>query len=197
MDSKTISFIVMMSVLGNVLFLISFYSGQIAPGVAFDFSHIGVYIAALYGGPIVGFITGLLAGILPGVFFGPLGQGSWVGLIGLPIGKSLAGITMGLLHYGLKINQKKRRSILTFPLVIVSYVPECIFTVFYFVSLLPYFIGGGGIGILAFVLPKAWAEIIVIGFLMAALAGNQGFNNFVNNFFVNRKKTRNSGSTSD
>jgi hypothetical protein len=133
-------------------------------------------------------MTGLLAGILPGIFFGPLGQGSWVGLIGLPIGKSLAGLTLGLLQHGLKMQQRNRQSILTVPLVIVSYIPECIFTIFYFVSLLPFFIGGGGVGILAFVLPKAWAEIVVMSFLMAALVGNQGFSNFVNNFFAYRKE---------
>jgi len=192
MDSKIISFVAMMSVLGNVLFLVSFYLGPIAPGVALDFSHIGVFTAALYGGPVIGFITGLLAGILPGIFFGPLGQGSWVGLIGLPFGKSLAGLSLGLLYYGLKMYQRKRQSIYTVPLVIVSYIPECIFTIFYFVGLLPFFIGTGGVGILAFVLPKAWGEIVVMSFLMAALVGNQGFSNFVKTFFTYRKANRGS-----
>jgi len=190
MDSKTVSFVVMMSVLGNVLFLVSFYLGPIAPGVALDFSHVGVFIASIYGGPLTGLITGLLAGILPGIFFGPLGQGSWVGLIGLPIGKALGGVTLGLLYYGLKINQRNPRSVLTVPVVLVSYLPECIFTIFYFISLLPFFIGTGGAAILAFVLPKAWGEIVVISFLMAALVGNQGFSNFVNNFFAYRKETK-------
>jgi len=195
MDSKAVSFVIMMGVLGNILFYISSQFGYIAPGVAVDFSHVGVFIAALYGGPAIGFVTGLLAGILPGIVFGPMGQGSWVGLIGLPIGKSLAGLTLGLLHNGLKINRRKRPSILTLPIVLISYIPECIFTIFYFVSLLPFFIGGGGAGILAFVLPKAWAEIIVMSFLMAALVGNQGFSNFVNNFFSYRKKFERSTSS--
>jgi len=193
MDSKAVSFVVMMSVVGNVLFYISFYLGPIAPGVAFDFSHVGVFIAALYGGPVIGFTTGLLAGILPGIFFGPLGKGSWLGLIGLPIGKSLAGLTLGLLFQSFQVHRKNRRSILTVPIVLVSYIPECIFTIFYFVSLLPYFIGGGGVGMLVFVLPKAWAEIVVISFFMAALAGNEGFNKFVNNFFAYRKGISGSG----
>ena len=42
-----------------------------------------------------------------------------------------------------------------------------------------YFIGIGGAGILVFVLPKAWAEIVFTSFLMAALIGNQGFTNFI------------------
>jgi len=190
MDSKVVSFIVMMSVLGNVLFYISSQFGYIAPGVAVDFSHIGVFIAALYGGPAIGFVTGLLAGILPGIVFGPMGQGSWVGLIGLPIGKSLAGLALGSLYHGLKINQRKRQSILTLPIVLISYIPECIFTIFYFVSLLPFFVGKGGIAPLVFILPKAWAEIVVIGFLMAALVGNQGFSNFVNNFLIKGKTSQ-------
>jgi len=195
MDSKAVSFIAMMSTLGNVLFLISFYLGPITQGVALDFSLVGVFIAALYGGPFVGFITGLFAGIFPGIYFGPMGTGSWLGLIGLPIGKSLTGLTAGLLYKGFNVNQRNRQSILTVPLVAASYVPEFFFTIFYFVSLLPFFIGGGGAGILVFVLPKAWAEIIFMSFLMAALVGNQGFNNFVNNFFTFRKEIRGSGST--
>lgn len=187
MDSKAVTFVAMMGTLGNVLFLISNYLGQIAPGVALDFSLVGVFIAGFYGGSIVGFITGLFAGVLPGVIFGPMGTGSWLGLIGLPIGKSLTGLTAGLLYKGFNVNQRNRQSIVTIPLVAASYVPEFFFTIFYFVSLLPFFIGGGGASILIFVLPKAWAEIIVMSFLMAALVGNQGFSNFVNNFFTYRK----------
>jgi len=192
-DSKAVSFIALMSALGNALFLISFYLGPISQGVALDFSLVGVFIAALYGGPLVGFITGLFAGIFPGIYFGPMGTGSWLGLIGLPIGKSLTGLTAGLLYKGFNMNQRTRQSLLTVPLVAASYVPEFFFTIFYFVSLLPFFIGGGGAGILIFVLPKAWAEIIVMSFLMAALVGNQGFSGFVNNFFTYRKGIRSSG----
>lgn len=187
MDTKSISFVIMMSVLGNVLFLVSYYFGPIAPGVAVDFSHVGVFIAAIYGGPVIGLVTGLLAGILPGIFFGPLGMGSWVGLIGLPVGKSLGGLTLGLIFDYFKVNQRSRRSILTAPIVIISYIPEFVFTVFYFISLLPFLVGTGGIGILAFVLPKAFSEIIIIGFLLAALVGNQGFSSFVNSFITRKK----------
>jgi len=73
------------------------------------------------------------------------------------------------------------------PLILISYVPECIFTILYFVALLPFFVGSGGMGLLIFVLPKAWAEIIFIGFFMAALVGNEGFNSFVANFFIGKK----------
>jgi len=193
MDSKMISFIAMMGALGNALFLISYYLGPIAQGVALDFSLVGVFIASLYGGPIAGFVTGLLAGILPGIFFGPMGSGSWLGLIGLPVGKSLTGLTAGLVYKGLNMKERHSRSVLTVPLVAASYVPEFFFTIIYFVSLLPFFIGGGGGGILVFVLPKAWAEVIFMSFLMAALVGNQGFSNFVNSFFTYRKEKSSTG----
>jgi riboflavin transporter FmnP len=190
MDSKTISFIAMMSALGAGLFLLSYYLAPINPGVALDFSLVGVFIAALYGGPIVGFVTGLFAGILPGIYFGPLGSGSWLGLIGLPFGKALTGLTTGSLYKGLRLNERHFRSILTVPLVLVSYLPEFLFTVIYFVSLLPLFVGGGGASILIFVVPKAWLEIVVMSFLMAALVGNQGFSSFLNNFLVKQSTTK-------
>jgi len=184
MDPKRIAFISLMGALANVLFLISYHLGPITNGVALDLSLLTVFIAALYGGPAIGFITGLFAGIFPGIYFGPLGTGSWLGLIGLPIGKALTGFTAGLLYKGLGVNQKYRKSVLTVPLVLVSYIPECIYTIAYFVSLLPYFIGGGGIGILVFVLPKAWAEITFMSFFMAALVGNHGFSTFITTFFA-------------
>jgi riboflavin transporter FmnP len=187
MESKTIAFMAVMGALGNILFLISSYLGPIASGVALDLSLIPVFIAALYGGPLVGFLTGLFVGIFPGIYFGPLGQGSWLGIIGLPIGKALTGFTAGFLYKGLDVDHMQRKSILTIPLVLVSYIPECLFTVAYFVSLLPYFIGGGGIGILIFVVPKAWVEIVFMSFFMAALVGNYGFSTFIANFFASYK----------
>jgi riboflavin transporter FmnP len=183
MNSKIISFIAMMGVLGNILFLISYYAGPISPGVALDFSLVGAFIAGIFGGPIIGFVSGLFVGVLPGIFFGPLGTSSWLGLIGLPIGKALTGLTSGLIAKGLNIGEK-RHSSFTIPVVLVSYIPESVFTVAYFLYLMPFFLGGGGgLGILAFIVPKAWGEVVIISFLMAALVGNVGFRDFVNNFF--------------
>jgi len=183
MDSKAISFMVMMGALGNILFLISYYVGPISPGVALDFSLVGAFLAGIFGGPLIGLISGLFVGVLPGIFFGPLGTGSWLGLIGLPIGKALTGLTSGLIAKWLNLSGKQHCSF-TIPVVLVSYVPECLFTVAYFLYLMPIFLGsGGGTGILAFILPKAWAEVVIISFLMAALVGNVGFREFTSNFF--------------
>jgi len=185
MRPKTLSFIAIMGALGNILFLISYQIGKISPEVALDFSLLTAFIAAFYGGPLMGLVTALFAGIFPGIFFGPLGGGAWLGLIGLPIGKALTGLTAGLIAKGFKISEKQHSSLLTIPTVLVGYVPECLFTVAYFVYLMPYFLGKGGAGTLAFVLPKAWGEIIVMSVLMAALVGNIGFSSFVNKFFKN------------
>ena len=185
MNSKTIAFIALMGALANILFALSNYLGPIIPGVSIDLSHIPTFIAALYGGPLIGFITGILAGIFPGIQYGLISPAipSLITLIGLPIGKSFTGFTSGFLYKALRINIRNHKSILTIPLVLTSYIPEGIFTIFYFLMLLPYFVGGGGVNLLMFVLPKAIAEITFIGFFMATLVGNNGFNSFVANFF--------------
>lgn len=181
--SKTIAFISLMGALGNILFALSNYVGQIVPGVSIDLSHIPTFIAALYGGPLLGFLTGLLVGILPGIQYGPLSPyGSWFTIILLPLGKSLTGLTAGLLARALRINRGDSGSLIVVPLVLASYIPECLYTILYFAVLLPLLVGGGAASILIFVLPKAWAEIIFMSAFMAALKGNGGFSSFVMSF---------------
>jgi len=188
LNAKTLAFIALMGALGNILFMISSYIAPIIPGDALDLSHIPTFIAAIYGGPLTGFITGLLVGILPGIQFGPLSpHGSWVALWALPLGKSLTGLTMGLLCRVVRVDERGYKSILTVPLILLSYIPECIFTIVYFVVLLPCLIGSGGMIILMSVLPKAWVEIIFMSFFIAALRGNNGFNSFIQNFVATYK----------
>lgn len=185
MNSKSIVFTLIMGALGNVLFGISYYVGNIAPGIAFDFSLIPAYIAGFYGGPIIGFISGLFVGILPGIMFGPLGMSSWLGLIGLPLGKALTGLTAGLLSKGLNLKNRSYSSLLAVPATLLAYVPEGLFTYAFFAHLMPFFIGSGGPYIfIYYILPKAIAEIVVMSFLMAALVGNHGFNDFLGKFFI-------------
>ena len=184
MDSKKIAFVAIMAALGNILFLLSYHIVPLAQGIAFDLSLVTTFIAALFGGPLVGLVTGLFAGFMPGIYFGPLGMGSWLGLIGLPIGKGLTGLTCGVLSRKLDLHGSSHISLQTIPLVLISYIPECLFTVVYFVSLMPYFFGQGGIGVLFFIIPKAWVEIVLMSFLMASLVGNQGFIGFVQRFFT-------------
>jgi len=185
MNSKTIAFTLIMGALGNILFGISYYIGPLAPGIAIDFSLIPAYIAGFYGGPIIGFVTGIFVGIFPGIMFGPLGMGSWLGLIGLPMGKALTGLTAGIISKSLNLGNRPYSSLLAVPATILAYVPECVYTYSYFAYLMPYFLGSGGPYIfIYYILPKSLAEVIIMSFLMAALIGNYGFNEFLNRFFV-------------
>jgi riboflavin transporter FmnP len=188
-EAKKIAFITMMIALGNILSGISIYLAPIYPGVNLDFSHVTTFIAAIYGGPIYGFIVGLFGGVWAGFYFGFIGGTlSWLSLIGLPIGKSLTGLTTGLFFKIFNIKERKYASIITVPTVLTSFIPETLFTVFYFLALAPYFFTFGfGWTMLGFILPKAWAEIIFMSFLMAALVGNRGFGTFVTNFLATEK----------
>ncbi len=184
MDTKKLAFIVMMGALGNVLFAVSYFAGPIAPGVALDFSLIPVLIAAFFVGPIEGLTTGVIAGILPGIMFGPAGTGGWLGLIGLPVGKALTGVVAGLLSRSVNL-QKPRSSLLGVPLTLVTYIPEAIFTYAYFTFLLPFFIPTAfqlGPAIIVTILIKAFGEMIIMGFIIAALLGNKGFCDFIKTF---------------
>jgi riboflavin transporter FmnP len=193
LSSKTIAFISLMGTLGNLLFVISNYLGQIVPGVSIDLSHIPTFIASLYGGPLLGFLTGMLVGILPGIQYGPLSpHGSWLTIMLLPIGKSLTGLTAGLICKALRVNRSDYRSLIIVPLVLASYIPECLYTIFYFTALLPLLVGGGAANILAFVLPKAWVEIFLMSIFMAALKGNKGFNSFVATLISDSSEVRKS-----
>lgn len=185
MDAKRISFILMMGVLGNVLFAISSYAAPLAFGVSLDFSLIAAYIAGFYGGPLIGFISGLFVGIFPGVMYGPMGMGSWLGLFGLPLGKALTGLTAGIVARNLSLGRGPHSSLLAVPSTLLAYIPECFYTYAYFAYLMPFFLGKGGpLIFISMILPKALGEVTIMSFLMAALIGNHGFNDFVGMFFA-------------
>lgn len=196
MDAKTISFALMMGVLGNVLFAVSYYTGNLIPGIiAIDFSLVAAYIAGFYGGPLIGFVSGLLIGILPGIMFGPMGISSWLGLFSLPLGKGLTGLTAGLVGRGLGLGRRPYSSLLAVPATLFSYVPEFLYTYVHFAYLIPFFLGMDKITIgtsvfsmgnffLILILPKAISEVAIISLLMSALIGNRGFNDFIGRFFV-------------
>ncbi len=167
----------MMGALGSAFFAISFYLGPLAPGVSLDFSLVAVFIAGFFGGPITGAFSGLIAGILPGIMFGPLGMGGALGLIGLPLGKALSGLTSGLIGKTLKLGgEKQRPAILGIPASFLSYVPEALFTVGYFIVLAG-LTAGPSIYFVS-ILPKAVVELAIASVVMAALIGNNGFCKF-------------------
>jgi riboflavin transporter FmnP len=190
LNTKKLAFIIMMGALGNVLFAISYFAGPIAPGIALDFSLIAVFIAGFFVGPTEGITTGVIAGILPGIMFGPVGTGGWLGLIGLPLGKALTGLTAGLIGKSVNL-QKPRSSLLGIPLTLLAYVPEAIFTYAYFAFLLPFFIPTQLLGnaVIITILIKAVGEVLIMGFIIAALLGNKGFNSFIKAFFCKPQTT--------
>lgn len=185
LSAKTIAFVLMMAVLGNVLFAISSPLIPFSPGITLDLSLIAVFIAGYYGGPSIGFITGLFAGILPGIMYGPMGSSSWLGLFGLPFGKALTGLTTGAISKWLRLGHRQYSSILTIPSTVLAYVPEGIFTYAYFVALMPLFLSYGIPLVFVYgILLKAVGEVVLMSFLMAALIGNHGFSDFVSKFFA-------------
>jgi len=186
MNSKTVAFVITMAALGNVLSFIPIGLSRVGQ-VGFDLSHVTTFVVALFGGPSLGFLTAFAGGIAAGVQFGPMGWLSWLGLIGLPAGKSLTGITSGALFKGLNANKKAHPSLLTISIVLLGFVPEFLFTVFFFLVLVPYFLGWVNIPLLVSIAIKSWMELIVISILMGALAGNNGFSTFMSAFFDSRK----------
>lgn len=185
LNSKAISFIVMMIALGSALSAISMGLSRVDERFGIDLAHIATFIAAIYGGPVIGFLTGLGGGIVPGIYLGPLGPLSWLGLIFLPLGKSLTGFTTGALYKFLNVERRNSSSLLTIPIILVGYVPECLFTVFFFLAMVPSFLSfpiAACITQLIVVLVKAWIEISFMSFFMGALKGNVGFNTLVTNY---------------
>lgn len=182
MNTKELAFALMMGAFGSALFAISYYTGQIAPGIALDFSLLAALIAGFFAGPTIGFTAGLFVGILPGIVFGPLGMGGIAGLIGLPIGKGLSGLTAGLVSNSLKLGEKTRSPLLGIPSTYLSYIPEATFTYAYFIFLLG--IETGGIVFFTSILPKALVEVTIISIIIAALMRNKSFSNFVRSTFA-------------
>ena len=191
LNSKQIAFIAIMSALGNILAGISINiapilaatSGAGAAGAALDLSHVATFIAAVFGGPVMGAVVGFFGGIYSGYSFGfTIGSLGLLSLVGVPVGKALTGFTAGLIYKKLNINKSTRPSTFTVPVVLLSFIPECLFTVFYFLYLVLYFYGFAMAFMLPIILPKSWIEIILMSILMGALVGNAGFRDFVSRF---------------
>ncbi|MHA1230733.1 MAG: ECF transporter S component [Candidatus Helarchaeota archaeon] len=160
-NSKSIAFVSMMSAIGTILALLSLYLVPlVGQQVALDLSHIGTYIVALSGGPLLGLITGALVGFLPSYRFANPAI--------IP-GKMMTGIFIGL-FYGLfqKITAVREKKYLTVIAIIVSglcgYIPESIFTWWD----LKYIVGLPDFYVIPIII-KAWVEIIVITVLMAII----------------------------
>ncbi len=194
MNSKTIAFVALMAALGNVLsglsmFLVSFLPtvslGGYSISVALDLSHITTFIAALYGGPLIGCATGFAGGLVAANEFG-FSQGNLVTGFGLPIGKALTGITAGFIMRALRAQEKRRRVIMVIS-TLISYVPEAIFTIALFLVIFPFVFGTPVAILISIVIPiliKGLIEMVAEGLVLVTLSGNQSFAGLLKSFFT-------------
>ncbi|MEM3696882.1 MAG: hypothetical protein QXQ94_05175 [Candidatus Bathyarchaeia archaeon] len=194
MDAKQIAFIATMSALGASLSIISLHMAPITivvpgqGGAALDLSHLATFVAAVFGGPYIGATVGFLSGIYAGYYFGyVIGGLGILSLIGVPFGKALTGFTAGFLYKKLQIHNSPRPSTLTIPILLVSYIPECIYTIVYFLYIVQIVYGWGMGFMIPIVIPKAWIEIAIMSLLMGMLVGNAGFREFILRFFYASK----------
>jgi LytS/YehU family sensor histidine kinase len=190
LESKQITFIAIMGALGNVLSFLTTQLVPLAPNIplgpvsvslALDISHLATFIAALFGGPVIGGITGAVGGMVAAFEFG-FSKGNLVTGIGLPLGKALTGYAAGLLFKRYEIDNVIRSAILT----IIAYIPEGILTLVLFRFLLPVVSGipvnvSTLIGIQIVV--KAVIEMAVLGFLLIGLITSSGFTDYVESYF--------------
>jgi hypothetical protein len=184
----------MMGALGNALFVVSYALGQVAPGVAIDLSLLAVFIAGIYAGPKAGFATGLIAGIIPGIMFGPAGTGGILGLIALPFGKGLTGLTVGLLASGINLHDRSLKALIGIPVTLIAYIPEGLFTYAYFTALLPLFFGTASAVpdfIVSGIMIKAVIEVVIMSFIIAVLLSSKAFSKFMANHFNTKTTIKN------
>ena len=190
-NSKSLTFIAVMAALGNVLSFISIKLAPLVPTIplgqtsfslALDLSHLSTFISALFGGPVVGGLTALIGGSVAAFEFG-FSQGNFITGFGLPVGKALTGITAGLLMRRLEVERKQIMMVVS---TVISYIPEGIVTYIIFMYLFPLFIPNSIFWVATLtvqVLVKAVIEMVVMGILLAAMLGNQGFTQYAKGLF--------------
>jgi hypothetical protein len=201
-STKNIALIGIMGALGNVFSWLSMSLVPLVPNIpifglnisiSFDLSHLTTFIMALYGGPLVGGLTGLIGGAVAANNFG-FSQGNFVSGFAIPIGKALTGITAGLIMRALRLQTWKRHKAFIAASTILAYIPEGVFTVFIFLIMLPIALGIPSEGLDAFrnslfyfvvapILVKAFIEMFVMGVILTAFSANKSFISFMNGFF--------------
>lgn len=187
LSTKKIVFIALMASLGNVLSLISIQLSPIVPSIplgminfslALDLSHLATFIAALFGGPLLGGLTGLIGGMVAAFQFG-FSQGNPVTGFGLPVGKALTGFAAGIVMKRLSPDRNLLRMVMS---TVIAYVPEGLFTVFIFMALYPplfhlhVFVATT---ITIQILVKAFVEMILMGIILGGIARNRSFTDYM------------------
>lgn len=143
--------------LGNLLAYLSSLLTPLQPQVTFDFSHIATFAVAVAFGPFYGMLTGALGGIYPYYEFAVSGiYGPWYGLAIIP-GKAMTGYFCGLLRHRLP----------TFLAVTLAYLPECIYTQLFLLSM-SYALPAGTVtwSIATGILMEGWVEVIIFSFII-------------------------------
>jgi uncharacterized membrane protein len=74
--------------------------------------------------------------------------------------------------------------------ILLSYIPESIYTYFYFVNIAVYVVGYAMTFMLPIVIPKAWIEVTLMSLLIGALSGNTGFRDFLGAYFQSQKSQK-------
>jgi hypothetical protein len=162
LKSKAVAYVAMMSALGTILGLISMLLVPFGPNIALDLSHIGTYLVALPGGPILGLIAGALVGVIPGFRFANAA---------LIPGKMMTGVTVGLIAFLFKkipkYKENKALQIISIPIAgIFGYIPEAIFTIW---DLKIVMVFPGADAAIMTIMIKAFIEIVVISCLMTLI----------------------------
>lgn len=192
--SKNLTFVAVMAALGNVLSFVSIRMAPILPSIplgpisvslALDLSHLSTFIAALFGGPLLGGLTGLIGGSVAAFEFG-FSKANIITGIGLPLGKAMTGVTAGFILGRMNLFQGQKLSKVL--ATAISYVPEGLFTAFIFIKVLPVFFP---MTPLSFLIPftvqiivKAFFEMIVLGLILVTIVNNQGFTGYIRGVFT-------------
>lgn len=184
---KNLSFIAVMAALGNVLSFISIRLAPIVPSIplgpisvslALDLSHLSTFIAAFFGGPLLGGLTGLIGGFVAAFEFG-FSQGNIITGICLPVGKAMTGVAAGLIVNLFQLDKKRLMTVLT---TVIAYIPEGILTTILFVFVFPIVFGMSVLfaKVLATqIIAKALLEMVVMGLVLMGVQGNQGLTGYV------------------
>ncbi len=191
-QSKTLAFAATMAALGNALSFLSIQLTPLVPSIplgpvtvslALDLSHLSTFIAALFGGPIVGGLTGLLSGLVAAFEFG-FSQGNVVTGIGLPLGKAMTGVAASYVFQRLYVEGSSLRMVAS---TAVSYVPEALLTLVLFRYVLPVVAGlpaGLATAIAVQIIVKAFFEMVLLGLVMVWLTGNAVFGDLARRYFA-------------
>ncbi len=190
LGSKSLTFVAIMAALGNVLSFITTQLAPIAPNIplgpvsvslALDISHLTTFIAALFGGPIIGGVTGAVGGLVAAFEFG-FSKGNLITGFGLPLGKALTGIAAGYLFQKYDADSWVKTVLIT----VVSYIPEGLLTLILFRYLLPP-VTGMPIGLATLIgfqiVVKAFIEMILLGLILTQIINNAGFKVFAESYF--------------